>query len=90
MEQWKGNALGITLFYLGWHPHENQAPHLLSAGEGLGPTSVHSLVGCSVFESLKGYRLVDFVGLSVEFLSPLGPSILTHSFIKVPEEKKWV
>ena len=36
---------------------------------GLGPAHVYSLIGGSVYESSQGSRLVDSVGLPMEFLS---------------------
>ena len=44
---------------------------------GLGPVHAHSLVGGLVSGSLQEYRLIDPFGLPVEFLSSLGPSILS-------------
>jgi hypothetical protein len=43
---------------------------------GLGPAHAHSLVGGSVSGNPQGNRLVDFVGLPVEFLSSSSFSIL--------------
>jgi hypothetical protein len=43
---------------------------------GLGSDHVCSLVGGSVSGSPQGSRLCDSVGLPVEFLSPLGSSVL--------------
>lgn len=51
----------------------------------LGPAHTHSLVGDSVSVSPQGSRLVDSVGLPVEFLSPLGPAILPQLFHRVPK-----
>lgn len=42
----------------------------------LAPALVCSLVGCSVLGTSQGPRLVDFIGLLMESLSPLGSSIL--------------
>ena len=41
----------------------------------LGLAYVFSFVSSSVSGSSQGFRLVDSVGLPVEFLSPLSPSI---------------
>jgi hypothetical protein len=43
---------------------------------GLGPVCACSLIGDSVSENSQESRLLDSVGLPVEFLSPLGPAIL--------------
>jgi hypothetical protein len=48
--------------------------------QGLGPVYACSLVGGSVSESSQGSRFVDSIGLTVEFLSPSGPSILPQNF----------
>ena len=43
---------------------------------GLGPDHAHFLVESSVSGNPQGSRLVDYVGLPVEFLSLSGPAIL--------------
>ena len=43
---------------------------------GLGPAPSCPLVGGSVSVNLQGYRLIGYVGLSVEFQYSLGPSVL--------------
>jgi hypothetical protein len=51
-------------------------------------SSVCSLFGGSVSESLQGSRLVDFIGLPMEFLSPLEPEISTpppSSSLRIPK-----
>jgi hypothetical protein len=54
--------------------HEEQVVHLLHIGRGcLGPALVCSLVGGSVSESPQESRLVDSVGLLMEFLSTPSP-----------------
>jgi hypothetical protein len=53
---------------------------------GLGPTHACSLFSGSVSVNPQGSRLVDFVGLPVEFLFPLGPSVLPPTlFIRLTE-----
>ena len=52
---------------------------------GLSPVHVCFLVGSSVSKSSQGSRLVDYVGLPVEFLSSSGPSILAPSTSIVPQ-----
>jgi hypothetical protein len=58
--------------------HEDQADifYICVWVWGARSTHVYSLIGGSVSGSLKGFRLVDSVGLLMEFLSPLCPSIL--------------
>ena len=53
------------------HPHKDQTAHWLHMYRG-NPCVLGGLVSGSP----QGSRLVDSVGLPVEFLSPLGPSIL--------------
>ena len=51
-----------------------------------GPPHVCSLVGDPVSESPEESRIVDSVGLPVEFLSPVGPAnLLPISSITVPK-----
>ena len=51
----------------------------------MSPAVICSSVGGSVSESCQGFRLVDSVGLPVEFLSCSGPSILLPIFHKSPD-----
>jgi hypothetical protein len=51
-------------------------------GQAVGPALVCSLVGCSLSGSPHWSRLVDSVGLLVEFLSPLGSQSFLERFHK--------
>ena len=51
---------------------------------GLWSACVSSLVNASFSGSSQGFRLVDSVGLLVEFLTPSGHSILPQLFHKTP------
>jgi hypothetical protein len=48
---------------------------------GLRPASIYSLVGSLVSVSPQESRLVDSVGLPVEFLSPPGPTIFSPTLL---------
>jgi hypothetical protein len=66
--------------------YEDQAAYLLHMwGQGLGPAHACSLISGSVSESLQGSRLVDSVGLSVEFYPLLGHNPSSYSSIRVPK-----
>jgi hypothetical protein len=54
--------------------NETQAAHLLQ--EALGPARVCSLVGGFISMKPQGSWLVDSVDLLVDFLSPMGSSVL--------------
>ena len=58
--------LHICCIYVGW---------------GLGLAHVYSLVGGSVSGSSQESILVDLVGFPVEFLSYLGPSVLSSTLL---------
>lgn len=56
-----------------------------TVGRGLGPAFVCPLIDYSVSGQGQGSRLVDSIGLPVEFLSPTGSEILLSIFfIRVP------
>jgi hypothetical protein len=69
-----------------WHIKSLKTRYILSHWGQTIPAHVSSLVVGSVSGSSQGSRLVDSVGLLVEFLSLLGPSILPpNSSTRLPE-----
>ena len=67
MSHGQATAFGIASAPVVGDLHEDQAAN---------PACVYSSVGGSVSETPQGSRLVDSVGLPVEFLSPLETKIL--------------